>query len=369
MPLVEITPISHPPGKAAPIFENYEYKIPEHTTIELDRYVDRLEAQKLGRLVGPVDFSKEINRAAIVASLPKDISEHLFTDIVMLALLTESATNSYAIAFNESSDKYHAPWLKRFINNVWVPDEWEHADPFKWILLNFGYAEEDLNRRVRITQEATYEHNSGSTPVHFTTFGSEQEYMTTDWHGIIHSLLKPGAPLAAKRVKDVQGREAIHTRWYSDLTLIQVSGNSELVHYVAETTSRFSMPQNHLDPSLRELQESTRYLVFENNRGVTLERDLMRIINYSLGDSAPLFGEFTLDLLSRLKGSEQMLSAVAAITKVPLLGDALTTFVAHGAFEREGIKHDAKGPEKLFRATTSPLIPAFLSRIEKYKLN
>src|SRR6185295_16803050 len=111
-----------------------------------------------------------------------------------LALMTECATESYATVIRERAEMFDADWLARFNDRVWVPDELTHHAPYKYILLNLGFAESELNREIKETQEKQYVHYGGDTPVHITTFGMIQEYLTDNWHGLISNLLRDASP-------------------------------------------------------------------------------------------------------------------------------------------------------------------------------
>ena len=64
------------------------------------------------------------------------------------------------------------------------------------MLMRLGFAESDLNRQIRETQEKEFVHFGGDTPVHVTTFGMVQEYLTDHWHGLVARLLQQSAPQA-----------------------------------------------------------------------------------------------------------------------------------------------------------------------------
>lgn len=130
--------------------EGFKYQIPERATKALNDYVLDLEQHPRGKIVGKTEFeeaARGINRKVIVASLPRALTEEDFVQIVYLALLTECATESYAQVFEESSRRFNALWLGRFTERIWVPDELGHSDPFKAILLPFGYSEAEVDVR------------------------------------------------------------------------------------------------------------------------------------------------------------------------------------------------------------------------------
>lgn len=229
-----------------------DYSLPDNRRITA--LVSRIEIE------GPPGFIKldelqkateSINAQAVMESLPEGLTEQDFIGILKLSLLTECATDTYARQFNTSSLTYDQPWLGRFTTNVWTPDEKMHHLPFKSMLMQLGYSEEDLDREIKEAREKDYIHGAGNTPIHLTTFGLIQEYFTKNWYRLTYGILLPGAPKAARSVGRVGGREGLHTVWYRDMTALQIEENPELIPHVAETLLRFQMPGNEIVPELQ----------------------------------------------------------------------------------------------------------------------
>ncbi len=168
--------------------------------------------------------------------------------MVKLAMLTESATDSYAAVFMEGARAHDADWLVRFNQNIWVPDEHTHFAPYKLMLLSLGYSEEELDREIRETCELHYDHCTGTSPVELTTYGAIQEYLTDHWHGMIGQMLRESAPYAARCANMIKRRETLHTVWYRDMTALQVEENPEMLGLVANTLTTFQMPGTRLVP-------------------------------------------------------------------------------------------------------------------------
>jgi hypothetical protein len=120
--------------------------------------------------------------------------------------------------------------------------------PYKFMLLELGYDEAELDREIMRVQMERYEHCCGKSPVELTTYGVIQEYLTDHWHGLISRLMKPSAPFAAHMANQVKARETLHTLWYRDMTAIQVEEDPEVLGLVADTVLSFKMPGNELVP-------------------------------------------------------------------------------------------------------------------------
>lgn len=260
------------------------YAIPQDTSARLEALVDRIEA-KPGDMIREGEFDalqERLDVRAVVAALPEGLSEEDFAGILRLALLTECATESFGTAIEERALRYGASWLARFNNNVWVPDELTHHTPYKVMLRSLGFGEAELDREIRETQERAFEHRGGDTPVHVTTFGIVQEYLTDNWHGLIADLMRKAAPEAAYMATRVKRRETLHTMWYRDMTAMQVEANPRLVGPVAEALLNFEMPGHVLVP---ELQGAVgRWMPHMGADFERITRDLVRIMHEAMGD-------------------------------------------------------------------------------------
>ncbi len=82
-------------------------------------------------------------------------------------------------------------------------------------------------------------------PVHLSTFGMIQEYLTDNWHGLVAlvaRLVKQASPDADCMPTRIKRRETLHTVWCRDPTALQVEANPADLHSVAEGTASFEMP-------------------------------------------------------------------------------------------------------------------------------
>lgn len=271
------------------------YALPAETARRLEALVDRIEARP-GDLIDIGEFQerqKRLDVKAVLRTLPEGLSEDDLAGILKLALLTECATESYAAAIRDRAQLFGATWLGRFNDNVWTPDELTHHAPYKFILMSLGFAEEDLDRQIRQTQEKQFVHYGGETPVHVTTFGMVQEYLTDNWHGLIAKLLRGASPEAAYMATRIKRRETLHTAWYRDMTALQIEANPRWVTYVADEVARFRMPGNSLVPELQT--QSPRWLPLLGADFDRIMKDMLRLLHETLGN-ARTTGEFLVGL-------------------------------------------------------------------------
>ncbi|MEX2598881.1 MAG: acyl-ACP desaturase [Dehalococcoidia bacterium] len=226
------------------------YYLPESAAPRLEALVDSIVADP-GQLLNVKEMyesAESVDVKKVVATLPEGLTEEDLVGMLKLAMLTESATDSYAAVFAEGAKTYDAPWLTRFNEKVWVPDEHTHYTPYKLMLQSLGYSEAELDQEIKDVQGKNYEHCCGKTPVELTTYGVIQEYLTDNWHGLISKMLKPAAPYAAHCANGVKRRETLHTVWYRDMTAVQIEENPEMIGMVADTMLSFKMPGTTLTP-------------------------------------------------------------------------------------------------------------------------
>jgi hypothetical protein len=268
------------------------YAIPETTYKQLEAMVARIEADP-GRSLTPDEFEVELDTSTVLASLPPGLSEDDFAGILKLAMLTECATDIYVHEISSRAREFKATWLERFNENVWKPDEYLHAEPFKRILLALGFSEAELDREIEETQAREFEHVGGDSPIHVTTFGMVQEYLTDHYHGLISKLLRPAMPEAAAMTARIKQRETLHMLWYRDMTAIQVEANPDFIHEVADELNRFRLPGNSLIPDLQS--QATRWLPLMGADFNQIVKDMVRLLHNCAGSSERL-GRLSFDL-------------------------------------------------------------------------
>lgn len=227
-----------------------QYSMPEQTMVLLTGLVQSIE-ENPGRLLDPSAFAQTealLDVHKVVRMLPEGLTIEDLVGIVRLAMLTESGTDLYARVFYEGAKLYEADWLQQFIQRVWAPDELTHRVPFKLILMKLGFSEAELDRDMRYVQEQQYEHCCGKTPVALTAYGIIQEYLTDNWYRLLWQLLRVSAPSTAFMVVQVKVRETLHRWWYTKMTALQIEGQPELLHVVAEAIVNFTMPGKKFIP-------------------------------------------------------------------------------------------------------------------------
>ena len=271
------------------------YYLPTSAATRLDALVDQIEANP-GPLVNPAEMraaSEGLDVREVVHHLPEGMTDEDLVGILKLAMLTECATDSYSAVFRDGAAEFDAPWLGRFNERVWTPDEHTHYTPYKLMLQSLGYSEEELDREMTEVQARNYEHCCGRSPVELTTYGIIQEYLTDNWHGMIGQMLKPTAPYAAKCTARVKRRETLHTAWYRGMTAVQIEENPEMLGMVADTIQTFQMPGTSLVPQFGS--RSVEWMSKANVDFSRVARDFVRNF-YEVAGSMKRAGQLFIEL-------------------------------------------------------------------------
>jgi hypothetical protein len=323
--------------------DSRSFALSDQAQAHLHALVDRIEANP-GDFIHPSEFETgqpDLNLKAVVANLPPDLSEDDFAGILKLALLTESATDTYSATINRCARDFAVPWLGRFNERVWSPDESTHHAPYKLMLLTLGYGESELDAAIRETREREYVHFGGETPLHVTTFGMIQEYLTDSFHGLIAGLLRLTAPDAHRMVIRIKRRETLHTAWYRDMTALQVEENPHAVAFIAEQIAGFHMPSKSLVPELH-----TRGIGWQAAMGADFQRsfkDLFRLMQETLG-SVRLTGELVLRLAAEKGIRLGPLPPKRLVEAMNLLGGPGYGLIGEAALERAGLAYLFRRP-------------------------
>lgn len=283
---------------------------------KLEAIVDQIEKIGPARMLTSEEL--EVSRTGLdikhmISDLPEGTTEQDVIDIIKLAELTECGTPIYDGKFVRSSRRHNQPWLERFTTRVWTPDENSHATPFRNILLQMGFSEEELDRDEKEVQEKTYEYGEHHGTVAISDFGWKQEYLTDNYHGLIANWLAKHSPDPARIVRRVKQRETLHDHWYRGMTLEQVSQNPNNLVAVAADNISFHLPGGDLIPHLQ--MNAGRFLRILDADFPGIEKDIITILHDTAGGSANA-GRLILEI-ARQKGevigplrADQVVSAI-----------------------------------------------------------
>ena len=338
------------------------FYLPPSAVPKLERLVDGIEANP-GQLLDPAELraaAEDLDVRAVVERLPEGLTSEDLVGILKLAMLTECATDSYSAVFMEGAQRFDAPWLARFNQRVWTPDEHTHYTPYKLMLQSLGYSEEQLDREMREVQAHQYEHCCGRTPAELTTYGVIQEYLTDNWHGMISRILKPGAPYAAKCSAMVKRRETLHTTWYREMTAIQVEENPDMIGIVAGTVHTFQMPGTRLVPELGA--RSLEWMSKANVDFARIARDFVRNFQQIAGNVRRA-GQMFVDLAARRGVRVGPVPLSAARSALDRIGGPGYGLIGEAVLDKFGIPRPSSASQTGPVSLPPRMYDAFRSRV------
>jgi Fatty acid desaturase len=272
-----------------------EYRMSQAGIDKLDAYSAGI-IRNPGQMIDPRVFDQieeQIDLARLVPGLANTIPYEHFVNALRLALLTESATDTYSVQFQEVAKAHGAGWLAAFNERVWDPDEQTHRTPYFRTLVAMGCDPAQLQREMRQAQERHYDRKGANDPASITMFGTNQELLTDGYHGAVAFTIKPYAPLAAHGIFLVKKREKLHTEWYRKMTAIQIEHNPELLVNAAYITAHFEMPEGQVAPQYAPMGGDYWQMMGMNRAQVM--KDLVRIF-YQLTGDVHKTGQFLLDV-------------------------------------------------------------------------
>lgn len=241
----------------------------------------------------------------------------VFIDSLRLAMLTECATDSYAVRIGECAQSYKLDWLYAFNWRFWRPDELTHFTPYKWVLMKLGFYECDLDRQIEEARAAVFVHRGINTPWGVAAFGTVQEYLTGNFHRLLASLFQLTSEYAATGIRRVEAREWLHTRLYRDMLVIQVEDRPEILPDVFEALLRFEMPGNQVVPELQA--QATKYLPVLGSDLRAISGDLVSMLHYITRDVRTT-GQLALRLAAEKGYSTRWISLQRVEAAINLLG-------------------------------------------------
>lgn len=275
-----------------------EYHVPDNS--ELTSRVDDIVATapanflKPGRLIAR---RGQLNMAATIANLPPDISEADFVGQTELSCFTECATDLYAGQIIKAAKRDKQDWMERYIKEVWVPDEYTHSDPFKEALLEMGWSESEVDKRMQEANSVLFTDGDNYSTMGTSVFQMVQEYLTDRWYKYAYKLSKDHSPDFAQDVLAVGRRETLHTVWATEFTAIQLGQNPDLLDHVGAVLVDFRMPGNLIVPEQQaQVARWMPHLTDIKEAEIGLIKTISKITQYDDSDTA---GSLVIDLVGR----------------------------------------------------------------------
>ncbi len=196
--------------------------------------------------------SRGVNPKEIEKTLPNGLTTNDFVGVLKLALLTECATKSYGEIIGSSGERHGQLWLVKYVNEFWIPDELTHFEPYKKILNQYGFSDEELQKEIDETRARKFDYGELHNPLQTAGFGTIQEELTANYHNLIADCLKPAAPEAAEAAYAVTRRERLHMAQYRDMAAAQLAQNPLMLGQLGWALADFRLPGNSIAPEYQK---------------------------------------------------------------------------------------------------------------------
>ena len=190
-----------------------------------------------------------------------DIRPHTITtdlkEAIGFVTLVESNPTAPAQKLLDAADRSDAPWLRRFIDQTWLPEESMHAAPYReYLIRSGGYDQHYIDSEIDQVRNRGFIHGEGYSELQATTYGWLQELITWRFYDSMrtHIISKstedhPHDTVLAKILGDIAKQENFHRHVYltGAKTILKHSPHrkDEVVSAVAE----FLMPGHHMAPN------------------------------------------------------------------------------------------------------------------------
>jgi len=239
------------------------------------------------------ELTAKIDPKVVIAHLPKGVGEEQLFGMAMLSHDTECATPIYTRELTERALRFEWPSLDWFIRQVWDPDEESHFLPYRLFGMGMGASEAHMDERVKRARASSFTHRGVDTPAGVVMFGTEQEYLTGNWHRIMAKLIRPACPEAASAITWVAQREVLHKQWYREMAAILLEEEPRRVQEMAHAIIRFEMPGNQICPEL-EHQVSG----WLTNMGADIDQIVAGMVReiYKISSSTGMAGKMALEI-------------------------------------------------------------------------
>lgn len=273
--------------------------INEHTLSLADRSVND-EMQLLldqylpnRKPVSPNDYDWQAIR-------PETVDQEILKALTFVTLV-ECNPSDPAGQLLGAADRDGAPWLRRFIDQTWLPEESAHHTPYKEYLLRSGASTpQAINARISDVRSRGFLYGEGYTALKASVYGWIQELITWRFYEAMRShLLLEGKdhgasdPVLIQILGDIAKQENFHRHVYLTGIKSILRHSPERKVEVAEALAEFMMPGHHMVPDLQPYSAgwaqrfnlSLRVIIREIVEGV------IEVIGYKgLGKTASLRG-------------------------------------------------------------------------------
>ena len=200
-----------------------------------------------------------------------------------------------------AADRGHAPWLRRFIELNWLPEERMHHVPCREYLIRSGeYDAADIDSAISEVRSRGFVTGTGYTPLEAVTYGWLQELITWRFYEAMASYLlaesKNGAPVdhvLLNILRNIAKQENFHRFMYLSGVEVSLKHAPHTKRQVIGVVADFLMPGHHMVPHLQPRAPAWAIKFGLPLVGMLRDicRDLVRLVGYNgLGQAIIFYG-------------------------------------------------------------------------------
>ena len=230
-----------------------------------------------------------------------DAVDQDFLDALTFVTLVEYHPGAPASKLLAAADRGGAPWLRRFIDQTWLPEERMHHAPYKEYLVRSGTVRlEAIDSRLDEVYSRGFVYGEGYTALQAATYGWIQELITWRFYEAMRSHLlaaqrrgDPSDPVLIKMLGDIAKQENFHRHVYLSGAQTILKHAPERKREVVATLVEFMMPGHHTVPDLQPYapQWATAFNLSLRNLTHDIVNGVRGLIGYKgLGRTAVLYG-------------------------------------------------------------------------------
>ena len=180
-----------------------------------------------------------------------------FLDALGFVTLVESNPEAPGAQILAAADRSHAPWLRRFITQTWLPEESMHHVPYREYIIRAGaYKDSFIDSEIDKVVERGFVHGEGYTELQAATYGWLQELITWRFYESMRGYLvekgnREGTspdPVLVKILGDIAKQENFHRHIYLTGVRAVLKHAPQRKREVVQAAGEFLMPGHHMAP-------------------------------------------------------------------------------------------------------------------------
>ena len=182
-----------------------------------------------------------------------------FLDALGFVTFVESNPEAPAQMLTAAADRGSAPWLRRFIQQTWLPEEMMHHAPYREYLIRLGaYSVTEIDSLIDDVRDRGFIYGEGYTPLQAATYGWLQELITWRFYEAMASYLMTSSengeqadPVLIKMLNDIAKQENFHRYIYLSGARTVLKHSPHRKGEVVKTVGEFLMPGHHMVPDMQ----------------------------------------------------------------------------------------------------------------------